>query len=437
MQITTKVSQRASDWNRGPARLLIYSGSWTPQRVVLDEVVTIGRGAEGIVHIDDEAMSREHVRIELSRAGNRFAITDLNSRNGTFLDGSPLTSAALRHGSVVRMGETVAIADLSSPAAPDDTPSPYEHQLNERLEQWKESQAHTMVIGEPGVGKRRIANMIGGSGTSAAPPIVHCAGTTDEAVSQVIDGFTEQQMSTGKEAPIVVILSRVEQLEPGAQRALLSRLDAAESGQMAPLRCISIASERMLALVNGGLFDRSLYHRLAHSVVELAPLRDRPGDVCHYLGEQLYDLTPSADLLEAIALYDWPGNFQELRAVADHLRTSAVGEILHANILPGPLRSVFVRDGQPEFDGRPTAPTPAPNTTATISGPILVKPSRENLQTWLLACDGNVSELARQMDKHRNQVVRWLRSYKLPTGHIDFPAWQREVTMRSKGIPDE
>jgi hypothetical protein len=67
-----------------------------------DEVV-VGRGSMCQVTIDDPMLSRRHLRIDLS--GSEPTIEDLKSRNGTQLNGRPLSGrATLRDGDRIRIG---------------------------------------------------------------------------------------------------------------------------------------------------------------------------------------------------------------------------------------------------------------------------------------------------------------------------------------------
>jgi FHA domain len=74
----------------------------------LGEEVTVGRGGGcGIVLPDDGYVSTVHAR--LFRRGSDVFVEDLGSRNGTFLNGDPVTTATrLRRGDRVQFGETLA-----------------------------------------------------------------------------------------------------------------------------------------------------------------------------------------------------------------------------------------------------------------------------------------------------------------------------------------
>jgi pSer/pThr/pTyr-binding forkhead associated (FHA) protein len=78
--------------------------------------VTVGRGDEAELSVDDAGVSRLHARLE--NRGTALWVTDLASRNGTFVDGEALASggAAVQPGSVIRVGQTLLVvcADVSS-----------------------------------------------------------------------------------------------------------------------------------------------------------------------------------------------------------------------------------------------------------------------------------------------------------------------------------
>ncbi|MBK0420330.1 FHA domain-containing protein [Leucobacter sp. CSA1] len=76
----------------GPARhLVITSGVASGTSIPLDDdVVTIGRSADSTLVIVDEYTSTYHAR--LNRSGDNWTLTDLDSTNGTKVDGTKVTS---------------------------------------------------------------------------------------------------------------------------------------------------------------------------------------------------------------------------------------------------------------------------------------------------------------------------------------------------------
>lgn len=63
----------------------------------------LGRDPDAAVFIDHPSVSRRHARISIEPA--RAVLEDLESRNGTFLDGRPLDAPAeLHHGAIIGLG---------------------------------------------------------------------------------------------------------------------------------------------------------------------------------------------------------------------------------------------------------------------------------------------------------------------------------------------
>jgi len=86
------------------ARIWITGKVGEPRSVVVRERMKIGRDPEADVCIDDEAVSWRHLEIE-SRGGVLMA-TDLDSRNGTALNGEPLDRPRrLRDGDVLTVAQ--------------------------------------------------------------------------------------------------------------------------------------------------------------------------------------------------------------------------------------------------------------------------------------------------------------------------------------------
>ena len=69
-----------------------------------EEALSVGRDSTNVVRLADSLLSRRHCRVE--RAGERLLLTDLESLNGTFVNGRPVREHALADGDRVTVGES-------------------------------------------------------------------------------------------------------------------------------------------------------------------------------------------------------------------------------------------------------------------------------------------------------------------------------------------
>jgi len=87
--------------DRPPALLLIAHDG---RRYSVADGVTLGRSSENAATFADARMSRRHARIVAD--GGSFAIEDLGSSNGTYVDGRRVAREMLVPGMVVTLGDT-------------------------------------------------------------------------------------------------------------------------------------------------------------------------------------------------------------------------------------------------------------------------------------------------------------------------------------------
>jgi DNA-binding NtrC family response regulator/pSer/pThr/pTyr-binding forkhead associated (FHA) protein len=109
--------------------LIVTAGVARGRSVPLTGTVTIGRGDQNELVIRDAALSRRHCVVTVTQEG--VTIADLQSRNGVFVNGSPVTERALVDGDQIRIGDSAIVVVLPGSgvarvAAPgvtiDDTP---------------------------------------------------------------------------------------------------------------------------------------------------------------------------------------------------------------------------------------------------------------------------------------------------------------------------
>jgi Nif-specific regulatory protein len=88
-------------------RLLVTAGPSKDQTIPLPEgEATIGRDPANVVAIIDPSVSRKHCLLRREEDG-RFLIRDLDSRNGTLVNGAPVKEQWLRHGDEIATGDSL------------------------------------------------------------------------------------------------------------------------------------------------------------------------------------------------------------------------------------------------------------------------------------------------------------------------------------------
>ena len=87
-----------------------------PRRVVVDRALEVGRDCDGVV-LTDDGVSRRHVKLLASPLG--LSVVDLGSRNGTMVNGVPITGrVTVQRGDVIRLGKTEIIVVTPDAAPP-------------------------------------------------------------------------------------------------------------------------------------------------------------------------------------------------------------------------------------------------------------------------------------------------------------------------------
>ncbi len=90
------------------ARIVVLAGKLAGDKYAIDDELTLGRGAEADVKIDDVLVSRMHARIFQHRNGS-YVAEDLESRNGTQVNGRSITRQVLAYGDRIQVGSSLLL----------------------------------------------------------------------------------------------------------------------------------------------------------------------------------------------------------------------------------------------------------------------------------------------------------------------------------------
>jgi DNA-binding winged helix-turn-helix (wHTH) protein len=96
--------------------LIIHEGERAGQRwTVQDDNVTIGRGTECDLVLSERQVSRQHLKIK--RVDEGYYVEDLDSKNGTWLNGKPLKGESpLQDGDEIKLAMAVKLVFVESEA---------------------------------------------------------------------------------------------------------------------------------------------------------------------------------------------------------------------------------------------------------------------------------------------------------------------------------
>ncbi len=115
----TAVMRAVQSPEPGPqsACLVVIYGDLIGRRVELDQApIVIGRSVKSDLQLDEESVSRQHVRIEPvdgaasgedTSDGVRWRIVDLDSTNGTYVNDQAVSGTLLRHGDQIQVGRSI------------------------------------------------------------------------------------------------------------------------------------------------------------------------------------------------------------------------------------------------------------------------------------------------------------------------------------------
>lgn len=131
-------------------KLELNKGDWKMAQELSEEKIILGRGDTATVKLDDKKSSREHTRIERTPEG--YIVTDLDSTNGTYLNGKRITRATLMKDDVIRIGDTyIGIVALDVVAQQAEmqigTPGPGEiDSVKEKIERHVSGQSAEVAV---------------------------------------------------------------------------------------------------------------------------------------------------------------------------------------------------------------------------------------------------------------------------------------------------
>ena len=318
--------------------------------------ILIGIGPACDVKLSDPEISRRHASIRFK--DQRLLLTDLDSTNGTFVDGVAVLQALLRGGETVRMGSSAFRVERAAARRPPMVnahsfarvigASSAMRRLYPLCQRLAQIDVPLVIEGETGTGKEQLAEALHEEGPRRSAPFVvfDCTAVAPNLIESELFGH-ERGAFTGSVATRkgvferahggTLLIDEIGDLPLELQSKLLRAIERSEIrrvGGQGPIRVdvrLMAATRRDLDReVQQRRFRDDLFHRIAVTRIALPPLREREGDIpllarhfCTLLGGAPDAL--SNELLQSWSDRAWPGNVRELRnAVARRL---ALGDL--------------------------------------------------------------------------------------------------------------
>ena len=338
---------------------------------------------------DLPGISRRHARVE--RMGSGVRIVDLDSHNGTWVNGARVRAASLDDGDVIRLGGLVLVLRVEPTTAEPGQArgeligiSAEHNRVVEALGQLAATRAPVLVTGESGVGKEvAVASVLADRWV-----VVDGPGLVPEVVPSDVFGQSEaaypgavpRQGAIARAEGGTLLLDGLDEAPRELHTTLLRWLGTGEYRPVGSDRPRTSSCRVVATAATLDPLPPALLARFA-STIEIPPLRTRRQDIAA-IARHVVGPLPSA-VVERLLLRPWPGNGRQLVVWLHEQRA---------------------RSDAPESWVLPEVVVPSP-------GP--ARPTTQELRQLLERCGGNVRKVAQTLGVARTTLYRWVEAAEI------------------------
>jgi two-component system response regulator AtoC len=338
-----------------------------------------------------------------------------------------------------RRDESIARAQATKPAMAEPEPmvaaSPVMRELLETVRRVAVADSPVLVLGETGVGKERIAQLLHAWSPRSRGPFIalNCAAIPSELFESELFGhergaFTGAVRSRRGQFELAhrgtLFLDEIAEIPPAQQAKLLRALQdrrirpiGGDRELPVDVRVVAATNQDLRGAMEAGRFRRDLFYRLGVVELVIPPLRERPDDIRELARRYAKQFAtrlgrpipvPNEEALARLAAHDWPGNVRELINVVERAVLLCTGVTITPADLPARLGA---QHGQIEPETTRTASRPALGVVgAAVELPpawleqpwkqvreqLLLAGERAYLIGLLRACGGRIGDCARR-----------------------------------------
>jgi DNA-binding NtrC family response regulator len=416
-------------------RVEVVKGSDAGRKLGDRERIAIGTAEGNDLVLTDETVSRYHV--ELAIRGDRIAVRDHGSTNGTAIGSAVIEQGSIGPGTILTLGRTQIRVDHGETATLEIYGaeqlggvvgrSASMRRLMAQIDRAAVSDVSILLLGETGTGKEVAARAIHAASKRAAGPFetVDCGSLLPTLIASELFGH-EKGAFTGAEREHIgaferahggtLFLDEIGELPAALQPALLGAIERRSFRRVGGGKTINVdvrlicATHRDLrSEVNAGRFRQDLYFRIGVVMLEIPPLRERPEDIPllveYFLRDAGFegprDQVVPPQVLEMLTGHQWPGNVRELRNFVE--AALALGET------PGIAGRAIERDRESVDEVEPLLDRPYADAKAVL----LDHFERRYLAHMMEKTNGNISAAARAAKMNRSYLLELLKRHGL------------------------
>lgn len=305
--------------------------------------------------------------------------------------------------------------------------SPALQNIREQISRVAPTNTRVLILGESGTGKELVARAIHESSERASGPFikVNCAAIPEDLIESELFGH-EKGAFTGATASRegkfqladrgTLFLDEVGDMSLKVQAKVLRVLQEGEfervggtKTQHVEVRVLAATNKNLEEEVRRGNFREDLWYRLNVVPLVMPALRERRDDIPvlieHFTG--LYCAENgfkrkyfTAEALEKLTQYHWPGNIRELRNTVERLVIMTPRENITPADLPMSMQTVHAAAG-PRF--------PIGTTLEEVRKQV----ERDYITACLQAAEGNMSRAAQMLGLERSHLYKKMKALGL------------------------
>ncbi|MCK4709962.1 MAG: sigma 54-interacting transcriptional regulator, partial [Gammaproteobacteria bacterium] len=215
------------------------------------------------------------------------------------------------------------------------------------------TQSIVLLQGESGVGKECVAQYIHQYSKQVKGPfiVLDCGNIGENLIESELFGYEKGAFTgaTARKAGLfeaaqggTLFIDEIGELPLSLQSKLLRVIETGTLRRVggteyikAEVRVVAATHRNLKQMVDDGQFRQDLYYRLAAFPIHIPSLRERKDDIFllsqHFLNqfEEGHQYLPlSAEVIEKLMQYDYPGNVRELRNILERAVILAAGSLI-------------------------------------------------------------------------------------------------------------